>query len=343
MLGSDDDGGTADSLPTVENPPGVVYVPSHREGVEPLGTVTDGPYEFSAMVSYAHPFWLVTGDEIQPVEVGADADVHLMVAVRDAETKRAIPAGGSLRTVVESDGTVVADRHPWEMLSQQMGLHAGDNVELEGDGSYDVTVSMPAPTHRLTGIFAGRFEGSGTATFSFEYDQTLRDALVDRISYVDEDERGVPGAIEPMGSAGGLPDPGELPGTLQGDRSDGDAYRPPRSDDADVPISVVEDFLGDGEPYLLVSPRTPYNRFPLPAMAPTTSVSRDGVVVERDLELSSTLDDAVGFHYGASIATLQPGDDLTIELGTRPGAARHQGYETAFLEMESIEVTLGEW
>jgi hypothetical protein len=340
--GGDGDGGdTDDSLPAVENPPDVVYVPSHREGVEHLGMAQDGPFEFGAMISYAHPFWLVTGEQVQEVEVGDDVDVHLMATVRDAETGTALPTGGALQLTVERDGTVVDDRKPWRMLSQQMGLHAGDNVPLDGDGEYEVTVAVPGVDPRTTGAFADRFEGSGSATFSFTYDQALRDALIDRIEYVEETKRGVPGAIEPMDAADSVPEAESLPGTLQGVPV-ADGQKLPRSHDADVAITVLEEFLGNGEPYLLVSPRTPYNRFPLVGMGPDATIRRDGSEVASP-PLQATLDDEAGFHYGASIPALQPGDDVRIGIDAPPGVARHQGYETAFLEMEPIEVTLEAW
>jgi len=345
--GGDDDEPIARSLPSVEEPPDVVYVPSHREGVEPLGRRRVGPYELQPMVSYAHPFWLVSGESARAVDVADDEDVHLMVAVAHAETGTTLPPSG-LSWTIRRDGSVYDERSPWRMLSQRMGLHAGGNVPLGEDGRYEVTLSMPPLGVRTAGALAGRFEDPETATFEFTYDQALRDRLVDRISYVDEDARGVPGAIEPMDAAAGLPPADALPGTLQGVPVSTD-QRLPRSHDADVAVTVVEGGLDrgsadavSGEPYLLASPRTPYNRVPLPGMAMTATVEREGQQLG-DHRLVPTVHEDAGFHYGATVPELSPGDELSIAVDSPPGGARHQGYETAFLEMAPIDLSVEGW
>lgn len=341
-LGSGNDG-SGDGQPQfqrVEDPPDVVYVPDHREGTEMIDPVTTGPYRLRPMVSYAHQFWTVTGGSVERVEVESDDDAHLMVAVEDAETGATLPVGSGLSTTIRRDGELVDDRSPWRMLSQTMGFHFGDNVPLGEDGLYEVTVSLPPLDARRTGGFASLFDEPRTATFSFEYDQALRDRLIEGISYTDDAERGVPGAISPMGAAGSLPRADDLPGTLEGVPASGDRELP-RSHDADVPITVVEDFPGDGESYLLVSPRTPYNRFPLVGAALDASVRHDdGTATEVDLD--PTIDPVAGFHYGAPVPGLTAGDELTCSFSSRPSVARHAGYQTAFLEMEPIEVTLEE-
>jgi hypothetical protein len=338
-LASDD--GSGDGQPQfqrVEDPPDVVYVPDHREGTEMLGPVTTGPYRLRPMISYAHQFWTVTGGTVEQVEVESDDDVHLMVAVEDAQTGAALPVGSGLSTTVRRDGRLIDDRSPWRMLSQTMGFHFGDNVPLEADGTYEVTVSLPPLDVRRTGAFAGRFEEPRTATFTFEYEQALRDRLIEGIQYVDDAERGVPGAISPMDTAGSLPRLVDLPGTLEGVPAYADGELP-RSHDADVPITVVPDFLGDGEPYLLVSPRTPYNRFPLVGAALDATV-RHGDGSRSDVELDPTVDPAIGLHYGAPVPGVAAGDGLMVSFASPPSVARHAGYQTAFLEMEPIEVTL---
>ena len=348
----DGDGGN-DGQPEfqqVENPPDAVYVPSHREGVEMLGTTTDGPYRFRAMVSYAHPFWIVTGSTIEAVEVTDAVDVHLMIAVEDAESGTTLPVDSGLTTTVrDADGRLVDTRSPWRMLSQTMGVHFGDNVPLDGDGTYEVSVAVPPMDTLTTGAFDGRFDAPATTSFSFTYDQALRDRLIERIQYVDDDQRGVPGAIEPMGAATGLPPAGALPGTLQGTSggdgeggSASDAARLPRSHDADVAVTVVDGFAEADGPYLLVSPRTPYNRFPLAGAALTATI-RSGDDAPEDVPLQAAIDDRAGFHYGAAIPLLSPGDDCTIGFDAPPSMARHAGYETAFLSMEPIKLTLEGW
>ncbi|MEY7849876.1 hypothetical protein AB7C87_11845 [Natrarchaeobius sp. A-rgal3] len=145
-----------------------------------------------------------------------------------------------------------------------------------------------------------------------------------------------------------LPDVGEYPGALLVDPDAGE--RPeetadlPRSGDAAVLATLTESGfrLADGdERYLLVSPRTPYNRVPLADMTVSTTIEREGeVVVESSLE--QTLDSDLDLHYGTSLTDVQPGDSVTITVESPPQVARHRGYETAFLEMPPIELTVPE-
>ena len=373
--GEDDADGIEDptDLPQVSDPPDAVYVPTHREGMEHLGPVEAGEYVVGAMVSYAHPFWTITGDAVEPVAVGEDDDVHLMATVWDRETETVVPADEGITMTVLHDGDPVETITPWSMLSQTMGFHFGDNVPLGGDGTYELEIALPPPAIRRTGEYAGRFESFETATLEFTYDQSLREGLVDGIQFVDEEHWGVPGALEP-GHGGGemdghgdhdemdghdpahesdgadghhalpvttLPDPEDLPGTLQHD-----AEAPPRSGDADVVVSVAESFE-DWSPYLIVSPRTPYNAIPLPEMTISVVATRDGDEVASG-QCGPTFDDRAGFHYGAGIegfdgGDLAAGDELVVHVDAPPQVARHQGDETAFVDMESIELTVRGW
>jgi len=57
-------------------------------------------------------------------------------------------------------------------------------------------------------------------------------------------------------------------------------------------------------------------------------------------DLRATLDPELGYHYGAALGDAADGDDLTVRVETPPQAARHAGYETAFLEMPPVTLTL---
>ncbi len=113
----------------------------------------------------------------------------------------------------------------------------------------------------------------------------------------------------------------------------------PESGDARLLVSLLESDhrLADDGSYLLVSPRTPYNRVPLPDMALAATVERDGETVA-ETPLEQTIDGEFGHHYGAPVSDVRPGDSVTIEIQSPPQVARHQGYETAFLEMPSVEL-----
>ena len=377
----------APDLPLVEDPPEAVYVPTHREGMIMPSPMMAGEVMVAPMVTYPHPFWLVSGDSVELVEVTERDDVHLMVTVWDPETGTVLPTDEGILIEVFKDGTLVDSRAPWPMLSQTMGAHVGDNVPLDGYGTYVVEVRRAPIQTRRTGALAGRFEDHASAVFEFTYDREFLETVVGMIEWVDEAHWGVPGAIEPgHGSHNGhdngdsgshhdddddehddhghddghdehhhddghddgndhthdhhripfsaVPPVEELPGTHQGTEISGDA---------DFVVSVVDsDDRFGGDQYLLVSPRTPYNRVPLPDMALSAEITRnDDPVVETSL--LPALDDLAGHHYGRQLSEIEPGDDLRLIVETPPQTARHQGYETAFVEMPPMEMSLDGW
>jgi hypothetical protein len=124
------------------------------------------------------------------------------------------------------------------------------------------------------------------------------------------------------GPSSQLPPAAEYPGTALGTPSSGDATF--------VVRSLDEHRLADGDDYLLVSPRTPYNRYPLPDMSLTVIDSEERTLVQ-------TLDSELGHHYGTPVQ-LSPGDTFEVLVNAPPQIARHRGYETAFLRMEPMSV-----
>jgi hypothetical protein len=93
--------------------------------------------------------------------------------------------------------------------------------------------------------------------------------------------------------------------------------------------------FGDG-PYLAVTAATPYNDLVVPGMALSARVPGEGTPAFAG-ELSPALDPELGFHYGAPLAG-RSGEpvELTVDVPTQ--VARHEGYETAFLETGSVEL-----
>lgn len=362
-------------FPEVEDPPAAVYRPTHRESMRMLEPTTAGEYALAPMLSYPHPFWLITGgdgeDDVERVDPEQGRGVHMMFTLWDDETGIVLPVDTSATITVSQDGERIGSPHsPWPMISQEMGFHFGDNVPLGDDGTYTVEVELPPiPTH-TTGDLEGRFTDSETVRFEFEYDQAFREQVVGGVEYFDESEWGERGALEPMDHGhddhddshhehdddghhdhghvpySALPPADAYPGTQlePADEVDTDL---PRSGDAAIFATVLESDsrLADGdEQYLLVSPRTPYNRVPLADMAMHVTVERDGEPIgDADgTRLEQTLDSEHNLHYGASLAALEPGDSVTITFESPPQVARHQGYETAFLEMPPLEFTVPE-
>ncbi|WP_090386080.1 DUF7350 domain-containing protein [Natronobacterium texcoconense] len=102
--------------------------------------------------------------------------------------------------------------------------------------------------------------------------------------------------------------------------------------DVVAPVGLVEGFgdVTDG-PYLVVSPRTLHNDYCLPFASVSSACTRAGKTVF-DGRLTETIDPTLGHHYGAPLEPIEDGDELTVGLESPPQFARHEGYETAFLE-----------
>lgn len=322
-------GGPPRAPPTVADRPDAVYVPSHVEEMAMVGTRSVGEYEVALSYSFPHRFWNVTGDRTEKAAIEDADSVHLMATVRDPGTGTVLPVG-NVRAAVEAGGDAVAGRRLWPMLSQNMGVHFGDNLALDGDDAYDVTVTVDPLGAVAAGEFAGNFGEGASKTFRFEFSRRERNRLsLDRL----QNRAGSPDAVAPMGMAKSarLPAEGDLPGEQVGRGTTGDAVF--LATRLDAPPAGVD---GDG-PYLLVSPRTPYNRYPLPFMAVSATVDRDGETVH-DGGLPAAVLPGAGYHYGAVLDSLQQGDELTLSVGAPPQIARHEGYETAFLEMGEVSM-----
>jgi len=321
------------SPPLVENRPDAVYVPTHVEGMQMSGTTTVGDYGIALTYSFPHRFWQVDVDETNRVSIQGSDTVHLMTTLWDRETNVVIPNDG-MRVTVTQDGDPVASGRLWAMLSQNMGVHAGDNFALDGDGAYDVEVSVDPVADRTTGAFADRFTDLETANFTLEFSQsTLDETRFERL----QDRQGNRGAVQAMEMdmvpTASTPASEELPGTVLAEPGSGDARFPTTR--LDAPPAGVE---GDGR-YLAVSARTPYNEYPLPLMSLSATVTRDGSTVFDD-SLSGTLDPDLGYHYGAAVESLESGDEIALTVDSPPQISRHEGYETAFFDFEEMRITV---
>ncbi|SEQ25779.1 DUF7350 domain-containing protein [Natrinema salaciae] len=369
--GDHNDGGTGNSsgsgaadvegtapIPRIDDPPAAVYLPGHRKAMRVLDPVTAGEYALVPMLSYPHPFWVVTGTDRQAVEPDAGRGVHLMLVCWDPETGVVFPGDAEPRVTISRNGDRIASRPLWPMLSQEMGVHFGDNVSLPSDGTYTARVDLPPVPTRLTGSLAGRFTEGGTASFEFTYDRAFREEVVDGIELLDRERWGDRGALEPMhhGAGGGpspeipysaLPPADAYPGThlvdpaADADGGSGDGL--PESGDATFVVTLLEagSRLAPGDDRsLLVSPRTPYNRVPLVNTSMRAVVERDGEPVDESRKLERTLDGEFGLWYGRPVADVRTGDTVRITIESPPQAARHQGYETAFFEMEPLELVV---
>ena len=290
-------------------------------------------YACALTYSYPHRFWTVTGQKTEKVTIQQEDSIHLMVSVWDKATGTYV-LDTSPTVTISQDGETVTTLTPWTMLSQNMGFHTGDNVSLPGDGTYSVTVDVPPASTRRIGAFEGQF----TRQRSFEYELDYSQQKLEEISFERFEQRaGERGAANPMKMEmmplANAPKKAPLPGRTIDETTSGDGV---------FVITAVEDTprLADGEKtYLAVSPRTPYNRYILPSMSLSAMLTR-GSKTLFDGPLPATLDPELNYHYGAPVESIEPGDELALTVDAPPQVARHEGYETAFLEMPQMRTTV---
>jgi len=319
--------------PLVEDRPEAVYHPTHVEAMEMVGTGSAGPYRVALSYSFPHRFWTVSGDDRNQVSIGREDSMHLMASVWHDDAGVVLPSTG-VSVVASRDGETPVDRSPWAMLSQRMGFHFGDNVALPESGTYDIEVTVTPPSARTSGSFRGALSDPGTASFDLEFDpETVRSLEFTQFP----EKAGSEAALDPMDMTAPrrsrLPPAGEFPGDPVGEARGGDGVFVVRS--LEAPPAGIE---GSGT-YLVASPRTPYNRYPLALMSPSAMVE-GGDDTRFSGGLVPTLDPDLGYHYGATVGELAPGDDVTIEVSAPPQLARHEGYETAFFDATPVELTV---
>ncbi|MFP9192743.1 iron transporter [Natronosalvus vescus] len=123
-----------------------------------------------------------------------------------------------------------------------------------------------------------------------------------------------------------------LHGTLLGTETTGDAA-------IAALVTDLERFSENGDPYLAVCPRTPYNDVILPFMSLSTTFEAEGSTL-LESRLVETIDHEFGHHYGLAAGELEQADRVTVTVDTPPQVSRHDGYETAFFEFDPITFEL---
>ncbi|WP_132058701.1 iron transporter [Halorussus amylolyticus] len=318
--------------PVVEDRPDAAYYPTHIEGHAKPSMAEDGRLRVALMYSYPHRFWTITGADTNKVSIQSEDDAHLMATIWDSETMTVLPTA-NVSAEISKDGETVDTRDFWPMLSQNMGYHFGDNVGLDGDGTYTASLDVGSMQARGLGDLAGAFEDGTTIEIEFEYSEADKNEIMyEELS----DQQGQEGAVEPMEMemmpVSSVPAASDLPGTVIGEGTSGDARF------VVATANESPEFVGDDETYLVVSPRTPHNSYPLPFMSVSATLSRDGEAVFDD-SLDAGISPEFGYHYGAAVDGVESGDELAITPGSPPQVSRHEGYETAFLSFEEMTLT----
>ena len=321
--------------PLVENRPQAVYYPAIVEGMSMYGTATTNRCAVALMYSYPHRFWVVTGQQKNKVVVQDEDSLHLMVSVWDQKTNTVLPTNVSMEVL--QNGETVDSRSPWPMLSPTMGFHYGDNVGLNGDGSYTARITInPLQAERI-GMLTGTLTEPQTVEIPFEFNTDETYGLTIRQLGKKAGKKGAPKLMDmekdiPQGTA---PLKNDLPGSVLGTATAGEGH-------AVFVVTVLENApqaADDEQSYLAVSARTPYNTVILPLMSLSATVTRNRNTVFEG-PLRSALSPKLQYHYGTKIDSLKSGDTLTLTTRTPPQTARHDGYETAFITMPKVQVTV---
>jgi hypothetical protein len=316
------------------DPPAGVYRPRAIPRMRLVGVADAGPFRLALAYGYPVRFFEVVGEQTYLRDVEPADDVHLVALAFDPETGVVFPEVGLTVEVARGD-ELVAHEAVYAMVSQGMGFHYGDNFALDGDAGYDVTVSVGGLQVDRTGAFAGRFDEPASHTFAFEYARADRDAL----AVVAADDPGTRGAF-PVAALDEVP-AATAPGTRHGGDDVGPAVGEPlgRARASDVVFDVRVRREADDAPQLVVLAYTPYNDLLLPNMGLEATVERDGNADEPRI-LQRTVDPALGYHYATAVEELDDATGVTIETLTPPQVARHEGYETAFLDVDDVHVAL---
>lgn len=330
---ADDDGNDDDD----ENPPNEpsdlrgAYIPDHKDEMEMLGMQSDGRINIALMYAVPHEFTLVTGTRTEHVEIQSRDTMHIMVSVWDNQTG-ILPPSVEPSITIYRDDTEVTNLNPWAMLSQQMGFHFGDNVQVSGAGQYRFEIDLNAETSAVSNNLDGVF----TET-SFTFEQEFDPFDAQSLNTMGTDNVGEPGAIPPM-------DMGMMPIHTQPAYADMpiDMTDSQHTNDMAVAVGALDsagEYGDDTAQRLVVSPQTRYNRYLMPLLSAEATVERNGETIYDD-SINSSLHEDLGLFYGANISELRDGDTVTVTFNAPSQMARGLGYEEAFLQLDDLEFTI---
>jgi hypothetical protein len=109
-----------------------------------LATTTWQGMKIEARTMTAVPFVIYNGTSEQMVKPPKGTNFHLMVMLNDAHTNEPIPYA-SVWATFKKEGKVVYDERQYPMLSAFMGPHYGNNVQLDGAGTYKLSLLITPP------------------------------------------------------------------------------------------------------------------------------------------------------------------------------------------------------
>jgi uncharacterized protein involved in high-affinity Fe2+ transport len=139
---------SAKSSPTAAASAEAAAVPS-VDGIKPipsqnLATAHWQGMKISAMAMTAVPFVVYDGTTERMVKPTKSTTFHLMVNLNDARTNVPIPYA-SVWATIKQGSKLVYDERLWPMISEYMGPHYGNDVQLPGKGTYQLSLLVSPP------------------------------------------------------------------------------------------------------------------------------------------------------------------------------------------------------
>jgi Fe2+ transport protein len=175
--------GSGSSNSSMAGMPGMASSPSAQSsadmaamsagGVNPiptqvLGTANWQGMKITAEAMTAVPFLIYTGSAWKKVNPPKNVTFHLMVLLNDAQTGVVIPYASVWATITQGTKTLL-DESLWPMISRYMGPHYGNNVVLDGNGSYNLTVLISPPVSARHIEYQDVWLTSHKVTFTFHW------------------------------------------------------------------------------------------------------------------------------------------------------------------------------
>jgi len=144
-------------------------------GVNPVPTQVLGVAEWQGMKITAQamtavPFLIYNGTTMQEVSPPKNVSFHLMVLLNDAQSGVVIPYSSVWATITRG-GKTLLDESLWPMISRYMGPHYGNDVVLDGAGSYAMSLLVSPPVSARHLEYEKVWTASHKVTFDFKWDQ----------------------------------------------------------------------------------------------------------------------------------------------------------------------------
>jgi hypothetical protein len=144
-------------------------------GVNPVPTQVLGVAQWQGMKVTAQamtavPFLIYNGTAMQEVKPPKNVSFHLMVLLSDAQTGVVIPYSSVWATITQG-GKTLMDESLWPMISRYMGPHYGNDVVLDGNGSYAMSLLVSPPVSARHLEYENVWLASHTVDFDFQWNQ----------------------------------------------------------------------------------------------------------------------------------------------------------------------------